>query len=148
MNVWSHGENKVLISIHEIKKELYSVKVGVKLDGLINKTSGKVDENASATIEDLCLDINELLSQYEPYNDSLDSDVLPKCIADKTIHIRVKPTYTSTKCDVHKKFKRHLGKKRKVDKKKWSTKHLVTRKLTSLQRLVETAKRSKENNQN
>ena len=66
--------------------------------------------------------------------DSLDSDVLQKYIADKTVFIQVKPTFTSTKCAVNKKFKWHLGKKRKVDK-KWSAKHLVTRKLTALQRL-------------
>ena len=45
------------------------------------------------------------------YGDSLDSDVLQKYIDDKSIHIQVKPTCTSSKCDVHKKFKSHLGKK-------------------------------------
>ena len=118
------------------------MKVGVKLNGLIIKTSCKVDENVSTTIEELCLDIHALLSQYEPYNDSLDSDVLQKYIADKVVHIQVKPTCTSTKCAVHKKFKWHLGKKRKVDK-KWSTKHLVTRKLTFLQRLEDQKKITK-----
>ena len=44
------------------------MKVGVKLNGLIIKTSCKVDENVSATIEELCLDIHALLSQYEPYD--------------------------------------------------------------------------------
>ena len=55
VKTWSHGENKVLISIHEIK-DLYSVlvKVGITLDGLIINTSCKVDENVSVTIEDFC----------------------------------------------------------------------------------------------
>ena len=81
VKTWSHGENKVLISIHEIKKDLYSVlvKVGITLDGLIINTSCKVDENVSVTIEDFC-------STYKLYSDSLDSDVLQKNIADKTIH--------------------------------------------------------------
>ena len=65
---WSHGENKVLISIHEIKKELFSVKVGVKLDGEIVKTVCKVDEDVGVAIETLCLDIHVLLSKFEPYN--------------------------------------------------------------------------------
>ena len=90
---------------------------------------------------------SKTFAQYKLYSDSLDSDVLQKYITDKTIHNQVKPTYALTKCAVHKKFKWHLGKKRKVDK-KWTTKHLVTRKMTALQRLVESEKRSEENNQN
>ena len=79
--------------------------------------------------------------------DSLDSDVLQKYIEDKTVHVQVKPTCTSTKCAIHKKFKWYLGKKRKVDK-KWTAKHLVKRKLTALQRLEEAKKRAGENKQN
>ena len=85
---------------------------------------------------------SKIFAQYKLYNDSLDSDVLQKYIADKTIHSQVKPTYALTKCAVHKKLKWHLGKKRKVDK-KWSTKHLVTRKLTFLQRLEDQKKITK-----
>lgn len=79
--------------------------------------------------------------------DSLDSDVLQKYIDDKTVCIQVKPTCTSTKFTVHRKFKWHLPKNRKVDK-KWSAKHLVTRKLTALQRLEDEKKRAHEKKQN
>ena len=81
------------------------------------------------------------------FGDSLDSDVLQKYIDDKSIHIQVKPTCTSSKCDVHKKFKCHLGKKRKFDE-KWSAKHLVTRKLATLKRSEEATKRAEADNDN
>ena len=78
---------------------------------------------------------------------SLDSDVLQKYIDDKTIHSQVRPTCTATQCAVNKKYKWHLGKKRKVNK-TWSAKHLVTRKLTALKRLEEAKKRAERNDQN
>ena len=78
---------------------------------------------------------------------SLDSEVLQKYIEDKNVHIQVKPTCTSTKCAVRKKFKWKLGKKRKVDK-VWNAKNLVTRKLTALKRLEEARARAEQNAQN
>ena len=65
---WSGGENEILISVHEIKRKLFSVKVGVKLNSQIVKTACKIHEDVGSTIEELCFDLHVLLSQLDPYN--------------------------------------------------------------------------------
>ena len=66
---WSDdARNEVVISVVKMKEEIYQVKVGVVLGGLLVQSMMDFTNDVERTIENLCGDIHLLLSHKEPFN--------------------------------------------------------------------------------